>query len=133
MNTPEAAELSFENAVGRLEAIVQVLEEGAPSLAEALAQYETGVQLLARCYGMLEQAERSVAMITGSDDQGNLTTTPFDATATVELGKGGKEAAVNPPAGTGTVPTASPAAKPSRARRQKPPEETEADRFDPPF
>ena len=127
---PEEPELSFEDAVGRLEAIVEALEAGEPSLAAALAKYEDGVHLLARCYGMLERAERSVAVLTGVDARGNATTEPFDATATLEAEKARRS-------GGAAEPKAepAPALKTTRSRRPRPLAEPEPDpdRLDPPF
>ena len=64
---PEESEsdLSFEQALGQLERIVASLERGEPELTSALAKYETGVQLLKRCYGLLDQAEQSVRSLRG--------------------------------------------------------------------
>jgi exodeoxyribonuclease VII small subunit len=76
-------DLSFEQALGQLERIVASLERGEPELTSALAKYEAGVLLLKRCYGLLDQAEQSVALLTGVDSAGNPLSTPFDATATV--------------------------------------------------
>ena len=76
-------ELSFEQALGQLERIVASLERGEPELTSALANYEEGVRLLKRCYGLLDQAEQSVALLTGVDTAGNPLSAPFDATATV--------------------------------------------------
>jgi exodeoxyribonuclease VII small subunit len=76
-------ELSFEHALGRLEKIVASLERGEPELTAALAKYETGVQLLKTCYGLLDHAEQSVALLTGVDSAGNPLSAPFDSTATV--------------------------------------------------
>ena len=78
---PEPA-LEFEDALRQLEAIVDDLERGEPELSKALEKYERGVGLLARCHGVLEQAERSVALLTGVEDDGKPITTPFnDATS----------------------------------------------------
>jgi exodeoxyribonuclease VII small subunit len=78
----EEPEPSFEDALTRIERIVESLERGEPSLSIALARYEDGVQLLRRCYDLLDQAERSVALLTGVDEHGQPTTAAFDATAT---------------------------------------------------
>jgi exodeoxyribonuclease VII small subunit len=75
-------EPSFEDALTRIERIVESLERGEPSLSLALARYEDGVQLLKRCYDLLDQAERSVALLTGVDEHGQPATAPFDASAT---------------------------------------------------
>jgi exodeoxyribonuclease VII small subunit len=83
-NPPPEPELAatFEDALHQLEGIVDELERGAPGLSEALANYELGVRLLARCHGELDRAERSVALLTGVDEAGNPLTAPFDASAT---------------------------------------------------
>ena len=43
---PSGISLSFEEALGELEAIVQSLEEGKVGLEESLALYEKGAKLL---------------------------------------------------------------------------------------
>ncbi len=75
-------EIGFEAAVDELERIVEQLERGRPELSLALAHYERGVKLLGRCQGLLDSAERSVALLTGVDDDGQAITAPFDASAT---------------------------------------------------
>jgi exodeoxyribonuclease VII small subunit len=76
-------EPNFEDALTRIERIVADLERGEPALNTALAKYEDGVKLLRHCYDLLDRAERSVALLTGVDEQGNPATTPFDAKATL--------------------------------------------------
>ena len=51
------------------------LERGEPELTSALAKYEKGVVLLTQCHRLLDQAEQSVALLTGVDDEGNPLTT----------------------------------------------------------
>ena len=75
-------EIGFEDAVGELERIVEELERGRPDLGSALAGYERGVKLLGHCQGLLDSAERSVALLTGVDEEGKPVTSPFDASAT---------------------------------------------------
>ena len=77
-------ELDFEAALDELERIVDNLEAGEPALAEALAKYERGIHLLARCQGLLDGAERTVALLSGVDANGQPLTTPFDTTATAD-------------------------------------------------
>ncbi len=79
---PEPPPPRFEEALDQIERIVADLERGEPSLNAALGKYEEGVRLLRDCYELLEQAERSVALLTGVDSQGTAETSPFDATAT---------------------------------------------------
>lgn len=70
-------ELSFEEALAKLEQIVQQLEAGRIGLSEALARYEEGVKLLRYCHGTLEQAERKIELLCGVDAQGNPTMEPL--------------------------------------------------------
>ena len=95
-------EPSFEQALGQLERIVASLERGEPELTSALAKYEKGVSLLTQCHRLLDQAEQSVALLTGVDEEGNPLTAPFDATATITREAGpaapvSPDVAVNPP------------------------------------
>ncbi len=63
--------ISFEQALSRLEQVVQRLEDGELGLADALAEYEQGVRMLRQCYGLLEKAERRIELLTGVDAEGN--------------------------------------------------------------
>ena len=54
---------SFEEALRRLEAIVDRLEEGDLELEAALATFEEGVKLTRRCSGQLEDAERRIELL----------------------------------------------------------------------
>jgi exodeoxyribonuclease VII small subunit len=83
MSDQPEIEPSFEEALSQLERIVENLERGEPELTSALAKYEKGVKLLTQCYRLLDQAEHSVALLTGVDNQGNPLTAPFDASATI--------------------------------------------------
>jgi len=49
--------LSFEQALERLEALVEKLEEGAIPLEESLAAYVEGTRLVRHCLACLERAE----------------------------------------------------------------------------
>jgi exodeoxyribonuclease VII small subunit len=73
---------SFEESLEQLEAIVRRLEDGQLPLAESLDQYEQGVRHLKACYTLLEQAERRIELLSGTDDQGAPVTEPFDDSAT---------------------------------------------------
>jgi exodeoxyribonuclease VII small subunit len=53
-------ELSFEEALSRLESLVDRLEHGDLALEDALTAFEEGVRLTRRCAGQLEQAERRI-------------------------------------------------------------------------
>ncbi|MGQ0635250.1 MAG: exodeoxyribonuclease VII small subunit [Planctomycetaceae bacterium] len=79
---------SFEQALERLELIVQELEEGEVGLETSLVRFEEGIRLLKNCHQVLEQAERRIEILTGTDAGGNPVCAPFDARATVETSTG---------------------------------------------
>lgn len=87
---PSVESLSFELALEQLEAAVRELEGGDLGLDAALAKYERGVQLLARCHGLLEQAERKVELLVRVDEEGRPVTRPFDESATMEQRSGSR-------------------------------------------
>lgn len=86
----EAAGPSFEEALGRLEQIVHLLEEGEIGLAEALARYEEGVRLLRQSYDLLEHAERRIELLSGVDADGQPIVQPLDDAADASLGEKAK-------------------------------------------
>ncbi len=53
-------ELSFEQAMDRLEAIVQKLDDESQGLADALKSYEEGMRLARECLARLESAEQRI-------------------------------------------------------------------------
>ena len=126
---PEEVDPSFESAVGQLEAIVEALERGEPELTSALAKYEAGVRLLTQCYGLLERAERSVALLTGVDELGEPSTSPFDASATV-VGETPRPGGLAVGAGQPAAPIVP---KPTRTRRARPAVDPQDDPLEPPF
>jgi exodeoxyribonuclease VII small subunit len=73
----------FEAMLRELEGTVAGLESGDLGLDDALAAYERGVGLLGRCKGLLDAAERKVAVLTGLDEAGQVRSMPFDDEATV--------------------------------------------------
>ena len=81
--------VQFEDAVYELERIVDELERGRPALSLALERYEQGVKLIGQCQKLLDQAERSVTLLTGVDDAGQPITGPFDSAATTVDGRSG--------------------------------------------
>jgi exodeoxyribonuclease VII small subunit len=81
---PRIDAVGFEAAVRLLEQTVSDLETGDLGLDRSLARYQEGVQLLAHCYGLLENAERVVGLLRGIDADGNPQTVPFDLPAPIE-------------------------------------------------
>ena len=61
--TAAADELTFEQAFKELEAIVRQLEEGQLALDDALALFERGQALAARCGTLLDNAELKVKQL----------------------------------------------------------------------
>ena len=62
-------ELSFENAMKRLEEIATNLEYGDFSLEESLKLYKEGVELISLCNSKLETFENSIKIIVNKDGE----------------------------------------------------------------
>jgi exodeoxyribonuclease VII small subunit len=67
---------SFEDALKRLEQIVNRLESGDISLDESLKIFEEGVRLSRFCSKKLDEAEKRVQILL-KDKEGRVTTKPF--------------------------------------------------------
>jgi exodeoxyribonuclease VII small subunit len=63
-----APELTFQEGLDALEAIVSRLESGTLALEEALRAFEEGVSLVRRLNEKLNEAERRVELLTRSAD-----------------------------------------------------------------
>ncbi len=57
------AEMSFEEAMAELEAVVGKLERGDVALEQSIRFYERGAQLKAHCEALLKAAEEKVELI----------------------------------------------------------------------
>lgn len=91
--------ISFEANLRQLEKTVKALEGGDLGLDAALAEYESGIRLLAKCHNLLDEAGRKVALLTGVEDDGSPATAPFDASATYEAPTKTKSASAEGPDG----------------------------------
>lgn len=60
--TPEA-ELSFEEALERVESIIERIESGEAGLERSIDEYERGMRLIRRCRSILDAAEQKVEEI----------------------------------------------------------------------
>jgi exodeoxyribonuclease VII small subunit len=58
------AEIKFEEALKKLERIVQELESGKLSLDESLKKYEEGVKLSRFCHQTLKDAQKKIQVLT---------------------------------------------------------------------
>ena len=63
MSEKPVAEMSFEEAMAALEAVVSQLERGEVALEQSIALYERGAALKAHCAGKLKEAEEKVELI----------------------------------------------------------------------
>ena len=70
--------LSFEAALGQLEAIVESMESGEVPLAELLAKFEDGTKLLKVCESRLKDAELKIEQLKKQKD-GSVTFEKFEA------------------------------------------------------
>ncbi len=78
-NPGDMEELSFEEALQRLEAIVQQLERGDVPLDKSITLYAEGDRLRAQCQKRLDAAQARIEQIIGGPDGGATRTAPFPA------------------------------------------------------
>jgi exodeoxyribonuclease VII small subunit len=71
-------ELSFEDALNELEAIVQRLERGEMPLDAALEGFERGIRLVRFCSKTLDKMALQVEQLIVNDD-GEIVVEPFEA------------------------------------------------------
>ena len=77
------AEMKFEEALKKLEKIVEDLEGGDLPLDDALGKYEEGIKLSKLCSKKLEAAKKKVEILLKSED-GSVDIKPFDENMTEE-------------------------------------------------
>ena len=63
-------DLSYEDAFDELEGLVEALESGELKLEEALAVFERGQALAARCSELLEKAQLRLTQLAPAEDGG---------------------------------------------------------------
>ncbi len=68
--------LTFENALTRLEQIVDKMESGNLPLDQMVASFEEGRKLVEFCSGQLNEVERKIEMLVKGDN-GGVKTVPF--------------------------------------------------------
>lgn len=71
------AEMSFEEAMQALEAVVTQLERGDVALEASIALYERGAALKAHCAAKLKDAEEKVELIRAAEGRA-IGTTPVE-------------------------------------------------------
>jgi exodeoxyribonuclease VII small subunit len=68
-------DLSFEEALLRLENIVRAMEAGDLPLEKAIQEFQEGMQLARICREKLDQAEQKIEMLV--NEAGTMTKKPF--------------------------------------------------------
>ena len=58
---------AFEDALEELEAIVEKMEDGEPSLEESLKLFERGMDLTRRCQAALDDAEQRIRTLADTE------------------------------------------------------------------
>ena len=71
------AEMKFEEALKKLEKIVEDLEKGDMSLDEALKKYQEGIELSRQCSQRLESAKKKIDLLV-KNKKGEFELKPFD-------------------------------------------------------
>jgi exodeoxyribonuclease VII small subunit len=75
----EPAELSFEDALARLEEIVRTLERGEAPLEQSIELYKEGDRLKRHCESRLKTAQSRIEQIALGSDGEPKGVKPFDA------------------------------------------------------
>lgn len=73
-------EMTFEDAMDRLEEVLRRLENGNETLDDSLKLYEEGISLIRACNAQLERAEQRVRILQVQED-GSVALEDFDADA----------------------------------------------------
>jgi exodeoxyribonuclease VII small subunit len=60
--------LSFEQAIEKLETMIDAIESGEVGLEDAISRYEQGQRLVKRCRAILDQAEQRIAELSPDAD-----------------------------------------------------------------
>lgn len=69
--------MDFEKKLGRLEEIVQKMEQGESSLEDSLKLFEEGIKLSRECHTQLNSAEAKVKKLVAMDSNGKAITENF--------------------------------------------------------
>ena len=61
---------TFEQALEKLEGIVERIESGQIGLEESIAEYEKGIKLIKQCRSILDAAEKKIQLLTKGEGGG---------------------------------------------------------------
>jgi len=70
--------LKFEEALKRLEQIVEAIEQGKVGLEESIKSYEEGMALIGRCRAVLQEAEQKIQHLQAEGADGVAVREPGD-------------------------------------------------------
>ncbi len=76
MARKEKTPTTFEDALKRLEEVLEALEHGNLNLEDSVKAFEEGVELVRFCHGKLDEVERRVELLL-KDEAGRFFTRPF--------------------------------------------------------
>ncbi|GAA4715703.1 exodeoxyribonuclease VII small subunit [Sphingomonas lutea] len=79
MDAADASQLSFEDALKRLEEIVRTLEKGEAPLDRSIELYQEGDRLKRHCEARLRDAQARIEQISLGSDGQPTGLRPFDA------------------------------------------------------
>src|ERR1700732_478322 len=85
-----AAELNFESAMDRLEAIVAQMESGKLPLEDLIVRYEEGMNLVKVCQQRLASAEQKIEII-ARNSAGKATVKKFEPEAEAKIENPGSD------------------------------------------
>ena len=68
--TEQKSEMTFEQAMDKLEQIVTGIEGGEIPLEESIEKYAEGTALIAQCRTILEAAEKKIRILARDESQG---------------------------------------------------------------
>ncbi len=63
-----AKNITFEQALEKLETIVTEIEQGKVSLEESIEKYAEGTKLITKCRSILNEAEKKIAILSSKED-----------------------------------------------------------------
>ena len=121
----EEKNLSFEDAMTRLEEIVRVMEDGNAKLEDMIALFEEAKRLAAFCRGKLDRLKTKIEMLAGDGTSGR-SWVEFDPTAS-------KANEFLPPPAAADDGESAPASRRRRAPKNPPPEDVASSADDLPF
>lgn len=76
--------LKFEEALKRLEQIVDSIEQGKIGLEDSIKSYEEGMALVRRCRAVLQEAEQKIQYLQASGADGLSEASPASASKSDE-------------------------------------------------